>query len=80
MKYVYLIRSVSIPTHRYVGVTSNVRQRLAAHDAGQSPHTAKFRPWELVTYVGFHDDQRAIEFERYLKSGSGHAFANKHLW
>jgi hypothetical protein len=33
-----------------------------------------------VTYVGFTDDQRAIDFERYLKSGSGHAFANKRLW
>lgn len=42
-------------------------------------HTSKYLPWELVTYVGFQDDQRAIEFERYLKSGSGYTFANKRL-
>jgi predicted GIY-YIG superfamily endonuclease len=80
MKFVYLIRSLTAPGHRYVGVTSNVDERFRAHNAGQSPHTSKYRPWELVTYVCFQDDQRAIDFERYLKSGSGHAFASKRFW
>jgi len=80
MKCVYLIRSLSAPDQRYVGVTSNLEDRLRAHNTGQSPHTSKYGPWELVTYVCFQDEQRAIEFERYLKSGSGHAFASKHLW
>lgn len=80
MKYVYLVRSLSAPGQRYVGVTSNLDERLRAHNAGESPHTSKYRPWELVTYLGFNNDQRAIDFERYLKSGSGRAFANKHLW
>jgi len=77
MKYVYLIRSQSVPNQR---VTSNLRQRLGTHNAGGSRHTSKYTPWELVTYVAFHDHERAIQFERYLKSGSGHAFAKKHLW
>lgn len=80
MKYVYLIRSVSAPDQRYVGVMSNLEERLRTHNGGGSPHTSKYTPWELVTYVCFTDDQRAIEFERYLKSGSGHAFAKKRLW
>ena len=80
MKFVYPIRSLSSSDQRYVGVTSNVEGRLRAHNAGQSPHTSKYRPWELVTYVCFQDDERAIDFERCLKSGSGHAFANKRLW
>jgi putative endonuclease len=80
MKYVYLLRSLSTPEQRYVGVTSNLEQRLRAHNAGNSPHTSKFLPWKLVTYVCFQDDQRAIDFERYLKSGSGRALANKRLW
>jgi putative endonuclease len=33
-----------------------------------------------VTYVAFDDELRAREFEYYLKSGSGRAFANKRLW
>ncbi len=80
MKYVYLIRSVSAPDQRYVGVTSNLQERLRTHNAGSSPHTSKYTPWDLVSYVCFNDDQRAIDFERYLKSGSGRAFANKRLW
>jgi putative endonuclease len=39
-----------------------------------------YAPWRLVTYVAFSDEQKAESFERYLKSGSGHAFARKRLW
>ena len=46
----------------------------------KSPHTSKFLPWKLVTYVAFSDEQKARTFQRYLKSGSGHAFAGKRLW
>ena len=80
MKHVYLIRSLRFPEQRYTGVTSNLEQRLQAHNAGASPHTSKYRPWQLVTCISFADDQRAADFERYLKSGSGHAFARRHLW
>ena len=50
------------------------------HNAGKSSHTSKYVPWKLVTYIAFSDDQKAEAFERYLKSGSGHAFAKKRLW
>ena len=80
MQYVYLLESVGGPARRYVGVTSDLERRVAEHNAGQSPHTSKFIPWQLVTYVAFSDWDKAAAFERYLKSGSGHAFANKQLW
>ena len=80
MKYVYLLQSLSVPTQRYVGVTTNLEARLQAHNAGASLHTSKYRPWKVVTYLCFQDDRRATEFERYLKTGSGQAFANKRLW
>lgn len=80
MKYVYLLRSIPQPDQRYIGVTSDLQARLQMHNAGRSSHTSKYRPWVLITYVYFEDDLRAIEFERYLKSGSGQAFANKRLW
>jgi putative endonuclease len=50
MKYVYLLQSIPHPDQRYIGLTSNVEKRLAAHNAGQSPHTSKSRPWEIITY------------------------------
>ena len=80
MTYVYLLRSAASPAQRYVGVTSDLRRRPREHDDGRSPHTSKYRPWHLVAYFAFHDRGRAIELERYLKKGSGQAFATKHLW
>ena len=80
MTYDYLLESLSNDGQRYVGMTSDLRRRLEEHDAGKSSHTSKFRPWRLVTYVAFSDRIKAEAFEGYLKSGSGHAFANKRLW
>ena len=80
MKYVYLLQSVSVPAQRYVGLTTNLQDRLRAHNDGSSSHTSKYRPWKIVTYLCFEDDRRAAEFERYLKTGSGLTFANKRFW
>jgi len=80
MHYVYMLQSKSFESQRYVGVTSDIKRRLAEHNAGNSPHTSKYLPWKLVTYVAFSDARKAETFERYLKSGSGHAFAKKRLW
>ena len=80
MKYVYLLQSIPHPGQRYIGLTSDVEKRLAAHNAGQSSHTANYRPWKIVTYHAFNDEDKAAAFEEYLKSGSGRAFGEKHLW
>jgi predicted GIY-YIG superfamily endonuclease len=79
MKYVYILQSVEFPAETYIGLTDNLRQRLAAHNAGQAKHTSKFKPWQLLTYVASSDEQKAVDFERYLKSSSGRAFAKKRL-
>ena len=80
MHCVYLLQSESSVEQRYVGVTSDLRQRLTKHNAKESPHTSKYTPWKLVTYVAFLDARKVESFERYLKSGSGHAFARRRLW
>ncbi len=80
MWYVYLLESEAVEGQRYVGLTSDLRRRLAEHNAGKSTHTSKFMPWRIVTYVAFAHQDKAASFERYLKSGSGHAFANKRFW
>ena len=79
MKYVYVLRSVNYPNQRYFGITSDLRQRMAEHNAGKSAHTSKFRPWRVATYIGFSNEQKAVAFERYLKTGSGKAFSKKRL-
>jgi len=79
MRYVYLLQSEAFGGQRYVGSTSDLKRRFVEHNAGKSPHTSKHVPWRLVTYIAFSDERRAEAFERYLKSGSGHAFARKRL-
>ena len=80
MHYVYLIQSSQSSSHRYVGLTTDLKRRITDHNSGKSTHTNKFKPWRLVTYIAFSEQMKAETFERYLKSGSGHAFANKRLW
>jgi putative endonuclease len=80
MRYVYLLQSLSQPEERYTGSTDDFKQRLADHNAGRSTHTNKFKPWEPIVVIRFNDDRKADAFEKYLKSGSGHAFARRHFW
>ena len=63
----------------YVGLTAHVAGRLTWHNAGRCPHTAKYRPWQLHASIEFKDEPHASGFERYLKSGSGRAFAKRHF-
>jgi len=78
-RFVYVLNSMADPTKYYTGLTSNVRARLADHNQGRCAHTATGRPWRAIVVVAFADEKRATAFERYLKSGSGCAFAARHL-
>ena len=78
MHYTYILRSISHPAQRYIGSTSDLRARLTKHNSGQVPHTSKFTPWKVEIYIAFETLAKAQAFERYLKSGSGHAFAARH--
>lgn len=78
MKYVYILETHD-SEHFYIGITDDLRARLARHNAGEVTHTAKYLPWRMKTYIAFGDEARAAAFEKYLKSGSGRAFARKRL-
>jgi putative endonuclease len=77
--YVYILQSKLNVEHFYIGFTEDLQDRLKAHNAGHVPHTIKYRPWRIKTAIAFTERQRAIEFERYLKTASGRAFAKKRL-
>ena len=79
MFYAYILQSLNNPVELYRGHSSDLKQRLADHNAGHCQHTAKFAPWKLKFYAAFETLEQAQQFERYLKSGSGHAFAKRHL-
>lgn len=78
-RFVYVLRNYESPPKYYTGVTSDVTRRFSEHNAGICTHTAKHGPWSIDVVIEFADERRAIAFERYLKSGSGVAFAIRHL-
>ncbi len=80
MYFTYVLESLSKPGERYIGHTSNLKRRLKEHNAGKCRHTVELMPWKLRLYIAFETLEQARGFERYLKSGSGHAFANRHFW
>ena len=76
---VYIIHSNIDSSRFYVGITNNVDARLDWHNHGPSGHTVQDRPWSLVVSMEFATQQAAVRFEKYLKSGSGRAFAKRHF-
>lgn len=79
MFYVYILQSVTFPENFYIGFTDNLKKRLHDHNAGYSTHTKKFMPWRLKNYIAFDDEQKAKNFEIYLKTHSGRKFCKNHL-
>ena len=77
---VYILRSVSHPARYYTGVTSDVQLRLDTHNRGGSVYTASLRAWHLVAAIELSNETCAAQFEQYLKTGSGRAFAKRHFW
>ena len=78
-RFVYIVRSDVDPSRHYVGVTGDVDNRLEWRNHRPCGHTAGHRPWSLVVIIEFPTEQQAVRFERYLKSGSGRAFAKRHF-
>jgi len=53
--YVYVLQSVSDTGRFYIGLASNLRERIAAHNRGHVRSTSPWKPWILKAYVGFRD-------------------------
>ncbi|MFZ2970360.1 MAG: GIY-YIG nuclease family protein [Minisyncoccia bacterium] len=76
--YVYIVKSVMDESY-YTGVTEDLKRRLAEHNNGSSKYTSTKGNFILVWHCTFFYKKKAYDFEKYLKSGSGFAFRNKHL-
>jgi len=75
----YYVYSLKCKDSYYVGCCEDLKERLGRHKNGYVPATANRLPIELIFYFAIPDKYKAFEFEKYLKSGSGRAFINKHL-
>lgn len=77
MYYTYILKLKS--NKYYVGHSSNLKQRLTTHKSGGVSTTKGCKNIKLIFYASFQNKNKAIKFEKYLKSSSGFAFRNKHL-
>lgn len=78
MFYVYILKSKKDES-LYKGLTENLKKRLAEHNSGKAVYSSSKRPYELIWYCAFNSKKKALDFERYLKHGSGHAFTKRHF-
>ena len=78
MFYVYILQS-QIDKSYYTGVTEDLKNRIKEHNTGKAIFTSTKGNYELAWYCAFSDKKKALEFEKYLKQGSGFAFARKRL-
>ncbi len=79
MYTVYILRSINHPGRLYIGLTTDLEERLAAHNAASSTYSKRYSPWELEVSINLKDKKAAEDLEKYLKTGSGFAFLKKRL-
>jgi predicted GIY-YIG superfamily endonuclease len=77
MHYVYILKCNN--KRLYVGCTSDLKDRIKRHQSGYVNATKNLLPVTLKFYCCFPNKYLAFQFEKYLKSGSGRAFTNKHI-
>lgn len=77
--WVYVLQSIPYPEHFYTGFTKDVPNRIQVHNRKAACFSKRFAPWKLRAQIGFVEKEQAMAFERYLKTGSGRAFAKMHL-
>ena len=77
MYYVYILKNLKTGEH-YTGFSENLKNRLKSHQE-KTVKTTKSAEHKLVFYSAFENKTKALEFEGYLKQGSGFAFARKRL-
>ncbi len=70
MYKVYIIRSLTSDKF-YIGVTSDIKQRLRHHNSGANRSTKGRGPWKLVYYEELDNKESAWKRERQMKNYKG---------
>ena len=58
-RVVYILRSDTDPSQSYIGLTSDMDQRLQWHNHGPTGHTLRYRPWSIVVSLEFRTEATA---------------------
>ncbi|MBI5156271.1 NUDIX domain-containing protein [Candidatus Peregrinibacteria bacterium] len=78
MHHVYLIEAEN-NGKRYIGYTTDLKQRLADHNRHKNVSTRRELEWKLIYCETYVNKMDALGREKFLKSGSGWRFLKKQL-
>lgn len=73
MYYTYVLKSIK-DGKLYVGWTDNLKLRIKRHNQGGVNATKNRRPLKLIYYEACLLEDKAIEREKYFKTGFGRRF------
>ncbi|HET6528723.1 MAG TPA: GIY-YIG nuclease family protein [Balneolaceae bacterium] len=78
MWYVYILKSKK-EDWRYIGYSSDLKERFRSHNGKENQSTKHYAPFELEAYVAVNSEDKARELEKYFKTGSGKAVLRKRI-
>ena len=74
MQYFVYILFSQRDQKRYIGLTSNLGQRMREHSQGSVKSTRNRRPLKLIYFEKFVTKSEALYRENFFKSGRGRKF------
>lgn len=78
MYYTYVLEHTATGD-RYIGFTHDLRQRVSEHNSGLVSATRHRRPWQVIYYEACLSKEKAIEREKYFKTGFGRRYLKNRL-
>ena len=78
MFYTYVIKSLR-DNKLYVGWTNDLKKRLKSHNDGLVESIKARRPLKLEYYEACRDKEKAIQREKYFKTGFGRKFLKNRM-
>lgn len=76
--YTYVLKSL-LDYKLYVGFSNDLGERIKKHNLGLVEATKNRRPLELVYYEACRDKDKALEREKYFKTGFGRKFLKQRI-
>lgn len=78
MVFVYVLFSKEFNKF-YVGLTTNLTERLRTHNAGKVTSTKAYKPWMMIYNESYPTLEAARNREKYLKSAAGRRWRQNNL-
>ncbi len=78
MFYTYVLKSTK-DDKLYIGWTNDLKKRLLNHNSGKVEATKDRKPLNLIYYEACKSKEKAIEREKYFKTGFGRNFLKNRI-